>query len=460
MFHLRPYQHKILDETRALMRQGVKSILIQSPTASGKTVLVAHMLKTAESRGMASFFIVHRRELVKQSTITFSAVGVRHGICAANFQEDKRPLVQIASIQTLARRFHKYRKPSLIIWDESHHCAANTWKTIHAAFPEAYHIGLTATPARLDGQGLKPYFSCMVNGPSVEWLINQKYLSPYKLYAPVSINLAGLHTSMGDFVKSELSDRVDKPSITGDAIQQYTKYATGKRAVVFAVSIEHSKHIAAQFNATGIPAAHIDGETDITMRDYNIERFREGKIKVLSNVDLCGEGFDLPALEAAILLRPTKSLGLYLQQCGRTLRTFPGKSHAIILDHVGACATHGLPDDERQWTLEGRDKNNDNGNSIHVKICGRCYAAQRPGSKECKFCGHIFEVESRKVEQIPGELSEVDVIQMRRQRNMEQGRCKTREELISLGQQRGYRNVNGWVYMIMQSRQRKKLAGK
>ena len=457
---LRPYQHKIIEETRALMRQGVKSILITSPTASGKTVLVAHMLKTAESRGLASFFIVHRRELVKQSTITFSAVGVRHGICAANFQEDKRPLVQIASIQTLARRYQRYRKPSLVIWDESHHCAANTWKTIHAAFPEAFHIGLTATPQRLDGQGLKPYFSRMVNGPSVEWLINQKYLSPYKLYAPVSINLAGLHTSMGDFVKSELSDRVDKPSITGDAIQQYTKYATGKRAVVFAVSIEHSKHIAAQFNATGIPAAHIDGETDIVMRDYNIERFREGKIKVLSNVDLCGEGFDLPALEAAILLRPTKSLGLYLQQCGRTLRISPGKSHAIILDHVGACATHGLPDDERTWTLDGREKHSDNGKGITVKICSQCFGAQRPGSKVCRYCGHEFEVESRQVEQKDGELSEIDVMQLRRERLISQGRCQTLDELIAEGKRRGYKRPFFWAKYVMNARQAKKLAGK
>ena len=456
---LRPYQHKIIEETRALMRQGVKSILITSPTASGKTVLVAHMLKTAESRGLASFFIVHRRELVKQSTITFSAVGVRHGICAANFQEDKRPLVQIASIQTLARRFHKYRKPSLIIWDEAHHCAANTWKKIHAAFPEAFHIGLTATPTRLDGQGLKPYFSRMVNGPSVEWLIENKYLSPYKLYAPVSINLNGLHTSMGDWVKSELSERVDKPTITGDAIKQYLKHAEGKRAVVFAVSIEHSKHIVEQFNASGIPAAHIDGEAGIFERDWEIEKFRSGKIKILSNVDLCGEGFDLPALEAAILLRPTQSLGLFLQQCGRTLRTFPGKPHAIILDHVGACERHGLPDDPREWTLEGRDKKQDNGVGIHVKICSRCYAAQRPGSKECKFCGHTFEIQSREVQQKDGELSEVDVLQLRRQRMISQGKCQSFDELVAEGKRRGYKRPFFWAKYVMQARQAKKLAG-
>ena len=460
MFDSRSYQNKIIEEARIFMFQGVKSILITSPTGSGKTVLTANMLKTAESRGMPSMFIVHRRELVKQSAITFSEVGVKYGICAAGFQEDRQPKTQhfihIASIQTLAKRFHKYREPSLIIWDEAHHCAAATWKKINAAFPKAYHVGLTATPQRLDGQGLKPYFSHMINGPSVEWLIENKYLSPYKLYAPSTVNLAGVHTSMGDYVKSELSGVMDKPSITGDAIKHYKTLANGKRALVFAVSIEHSKHIVEQFKEAGVPAEHIDGKTDVHLRDQAISRFKSGQTKILSNVDLCGEGFDIPAMEAVILLRPTQSLGLYLQMVGRSLRIYPGKTHAIILDHVGACAKHGLPDDPREWTLEGRDKKKSNGAGISVRICQKCYSAQRPGTAVCKYCGHEFEIQSREVEQKDGELKEVDILQARRSRMISQGRCHTLEELVEEGKRRGYPRPYLWAQHVIRAREAKK----
>src|SRR3990172_7399037 len=230
---LRPYQDEIIDRTRNFMRQGVKSVLIQSPTGSGKTLLTAHMLGTAAEKGMPSWFIVHRRELIKQSTIAFNGENVPHGIISANFESARTRLIQIASIQTLVRRFHKYRVPNLIVWDECHHIAANSWSRIFQTFPNAFHIGLTATPERLDGTGLNKWFRQMVKGPSVQWLIENKFLSPYKLYAPSSPDLTNVRTRMGDYVGSELTSIVDKPSITGDAIKHYINHAYGKRAVVF-----------------------------------------------------------------------------------------------------------------------------------------------------------------------------------------------------------------------------------
>ena len=381
-FHLRPYQATIVADIRSRMRRGCHSILCQSPTGSGKTAFTAYMLHTAASKGMSSFFIVHRRELIKQCIRTFRTAGLKAGIVASNFPEDNNQLVQIASIQTLTKRFQKLRTPKLVVWDEVHHICAGSWSKMYANYPDAFHVGLTATPERLDGSGLDTYFKEMVTGPSVKWLIENKWLAPYRLFAPGGISTAGLHTRMGDFAKDELNKAADKPTITGDAIKHYLKHAAGKRAVVFCVSIEHSKHVVEQFRLAGIPAAHVDGETDMMERDSAIERFERGEIKVLSNVDLFGEGFDLPAIEVAILLRPTQSLGLFLQQCGRVLRPCLGKKEAIILDHAGNTMRHGLPDEDRQWTLAGRERNKGGKGeeNVSVRICPVCFAAQSSGS--------------------------------------------------------------------------------
>lgn len=460
-FQLRPYQSEIIQQTRTLMREGQRSILIQSPTGSGKTALTAEMLGNAAAKGMPSLFIVHRRELVKQSMRTFERVGIRYGVIAAGFFEDYRQPIQICSVQTVGRRLRRIKKPRLVVWDECHHVAAGTWSTIYDSQSQARHVGLTATPERLDGRGLNKWFTSMVKGPDVSWLIENKFLADYRLYAPSTVSLAGVHTRMGDFVKSELSAAVDKPTITGDVIRHYQRYAGGKRAVVFCVSIEHSKHVVAQFQAAGIPAAHVDGETDGETRDREIQRFERGETLVLSNVELFGEGFDLPAIEAAILLRPTQSLGLYLQQVGRALRPSEGKANAIILDHAGNCERHGLPDEPRDWTLLGRGekKQASDGSSASVKICPKCFAAQfSVGRPACKLCGHVFETKPREIEHVDGELVEVDPAAVRLQRAREQGRAESLQDLIALGRRRGYKKPEAWAHHIFRYRQARKLA--
>ncbi len=452
---LRDYQTAIISQVRAHMVAGQKSIIVVAPTGSGKTLLTASMLGTAASKGMPSWFTVHRRELIKQSTRTFSKVGVTHGIIAAGFVEDPRPLIKIGSVNTLARRFKKLAAPRLIIWDECHHIAAAGWAAIHEAFPDAFHVGLTATPERLDGKGLGKYFKVMVNGPSVAWLIENNYLSPYKIFVPPGLSVAGMHTRMGDFVKSELSEAADKPTITGDAIKHYQAHASGKRAVVFCVTIEHSKHVVEQFNAAGIRAEHVDGETDQEIRDAAIKRFESGETLVLSNVDLFGEGFDLPAIEAVILLRPTQSLGLYLQQVGRGLRVSPGKTHAVILDHAGNCERHGLPDDERTWSLAGRQGQGRAGSSaLSVKVCPKCFAAQKVGESRCGYCGFEFVVEAREIEQAEGDLVEINAEELRKRRQ-ELTKADGEEDLIAIAKKRGYRRPELWArHVLMQRRAR------
>lgn len=454
-FALRDYQVRIIEEVRGLLKAGARSVLIQSPTGSGKTALTAHMLGTASGRGHRCFFTVHRRELIKQSVRTFNTVGIPHGVVAAGWLADRRPLVQIAGIQTLARRYDRIPTPKLVVWDEAHHLAAKSWTAVHDAYPDAVHIGLSATPERLDGQGLGTFFEHMVCGPTVAELIEAGWLAPYRLYAPAGVDLSGVHSRAGDYAKDELRAVMDRPAITGDAVEHYRRLAPFKRAVAFCVSIEHSQHVVEQFNAAGFPAAHVDGETDPVVRDATIQRFERGDIRILSNVDLFSEGFDLPALECSILLRPTQSLALYLQQCGRALRPCDGKTEALILDHAGNSARHGLPDDERQWSLEGRAQRRKKADdeSVPVRVCPRCFAAQPPAVGNCRYCGALFVAKPREVEQVDGELVEVDPAVARRERLKEQARATTLEDLVELGRRKKYRHPEKWAAYVWTARQ-------
>jgi len=440
------------------MQKGCKSILYQGATGSGKTALTAHMLHSAASRGMRSIFIVHRRELIKQSIDAFNKEGLRHGVIGAGFFEERSHLVQIAGVQTLARRISRLAQPHLIVWDEAHHLAAQSWDNIYGRFG-CFHIGLTATPERLDGKGLSKYFQALVTGPSVQTLTQQGWLSPYRYYAPSKIDVSKLHIRMGDYEKTELENTVDRPSITGNAITHYQRLCPGRRAIAFCVSIQHSQHVVEEFNRNGINAAHVDGETSVAERDAIIERFKRGDIKILSNVELFGEGFDVPGIEAAILLRATASLGYYLQQVGRALRPFEGKDFALIQDHVGNYERHGLPDDDRQWSLAGRDERTrkEGGLGTIVRLCPKCFAAQQPGADACKFCGTPFPYQPREIKEVEGELQEIQRDNIRRMRRREQGMTETLSDLIALGKARGYKSPYWWAKMVFNARQARRI---
>lgn len=454
MITLRPYQQQIIDETRKAFDHH-KSVLIQAPTGSGKTATTAEMLRLASLKGKRSWFIVHRRELVKQSVLAFHNIGLKVGVVAAGFHEAKKMPIQVCSIQTLIRRHERLPKPDFIVWDECAHIAAKSWATMYRHYLSCYHVGLTATPWRMDGSGLNDFFGTMVRGPEVSWLIDNGYLSKYRLFAPAQVKTDGIHTKMGDFVKSELAMAADKPSITGDAIKHYEKLCHGKRAIAFCVSVEHSKHVVDQFNAAGITAEHVDGETESTQRDAAINRFREGKTLILSNVELFGEGFDVPCLDAVIMLRPTQSLALYLQQIGRGLRTFQGKDTAYVIDHAGNAMRHGLPDDTREWSLKGLDvKKSDKEKSPSVRVCKQCFRALRSTEKVCP-CGYEFEIKYRKVDEQKGELQEVDIVAARRVQKMEQGKASTLEQLTELGKRRGYRRPFLWAQWVLRARKQK-----
>ena len=450
---LRPYQEDLVEKTRWSIKTNHRAPLIVSPCGSGKTVMFSYFAKKANEKGNRVLILAHRIELVDQISATLSEFSVDHSFIAANRPYSGGHRTHVASVMSAVRRIHKMKPPNFIIIDESHHCIkGSSWSKILDAFPCSIKVGVTASPERLSGEGLGNIFDDLIMGPSVAELIRLGALSPYKIYSPTNIDLTAVRTRMGDYVGSELSNVMDKPSITGDVIKHYKKFADGKRAITFCTSVKHAKHVAEQFRASGYNAYSIDGTMDAGVRKKVVQDFRKGVINVLTSCDLISEGFDLPAIEAAIMLRPTKSLALWIQQSGRSLRPSPGKSHAIILDHAGNCRIHGLPDDERQWSLEGRSKHERKKPPESLRVCPKCFGAQRRGSASCSYCQHIFEIESRQIDEVEGELSEIDLVAHRKLQRFEQGSSRTLQDLMALGKKRGYRNPYWWAQNVIKHR--------
>lgn len=462
MIQLRPYQTEIINAVRAQFAQGVRNVIVESATGSGKTTLSSFMLKTCAEKGMSAWVVMHRRELVKQWVLALDKVGLKFDIIANGFLETRRNLIKVCSIGALRTRAERMVVPNMIIWDEAHHLAAKSFTKIYGLFPKTYHIGLTATPERLDGKGLKGYFKTIVKGPTVRELIEQGFLSDYRIFAPPGISTEGMHMRAGDFAKEDVNAAADKPTLFGNVLHEYLKHAKGKRVIGFAPSIKISKELVDLFLQNGVPAAHVDGETDMQVRDEALRLFAEGKILYLGNVDLFGEGFDLPCLDGVILYRPTASIGLYRQQVGRALRPSQGKTHAIILDHAGNVSRHGLPEEVIDWKLEGHSRDSKpNEPSLKVKICPSCFAAQAPG-RECRYCGKVFPVKERKVARKEGPLSEMDIEKMRAQAQVkrEQGKAQSYEDLVSVGIRRGMKYPMRWASHVILARKQKAMMGK
>lgn len=455
---LRPHQSRMIADTRAALRTH-RNVLLQGPTGVGKTVLAAFMAFSAAEKQRRVTFICHRRELIDQTAKTFEACGISHGYIAAGHASNYYIPVQIASIDTLKNRLDKVPVPHICIWDECHHLGAAGWARVHSYYNQSYHVGLSATPQRLDGKGLGKHFDVLVRGPSVAWLIEQGFLARYKLYSVPGVDLAGVHTRMGDYVRAETEHAMDTSQIMGDIVRHWRQYAGDKLTIAFGVTRRHSEHIAAQFRANGIPAVHLDGETPKAERRDKLRALARGEIRVVSNVGLFGEGYDLAAnsgLDVAvgcvIDAAPTQSLGAWLQRCGRALRP---QDCAIILDHAGNALRHGMPCDEREWTLEGRDKAIRNaGAALNVRQCPACYAVHRP-APACTECGHVYEVAGREVEEVAGELAEIDPDELRRRRAMEQGAARGVAELTEIGRRRGIRNPQKWAQKVVEAREHK-----
>jgi superfamily II DNA or RNA helicase len=391
-------------------------------------VIAAEMAKLTGQRGKRTLFIVHRKELVDQTVRAFWDWGVDMSLC------------DVGMVQTLKNKTFAY-SPDLIITDENHHAPANSYKTIYEKYPDAKKVGITATPARLDGSGLIETNDILIENVDVKYLIENNFLAPFDYYAPNIADLTGLRSRNGDYIPSEIEKRLDKSAIDGDVIKYYSDLGRDMQAICYCASINHSENMAEKFNAAGIISAHIDGKTPKYERSKLIKQFRGGEVRILCNVDLISEGFDVPDCGCAILLRPTKSLTLYIQQSMRCMRYKEGKK-AVIIDHVGNYARFGLPDMKREWSLEKKDKRKREDEILKVRQCPKCNCVHDSSDESCPNCEFGYGIRGeRKLDEVAGELEKITNFKLDYRTADD---CQNMQELYEFAKQRGYKP--GWAY--------------
>ena len=434
---LRDYQENIERRIQSGWREHTRNILAVLPTGAGKTVLFSEIIRKHVG---PSVVIAHRQELLSQISRALARDGVRHKIIGpkaiikfciyAHVEDtgrsyyDPNAIVAVAGVDTLVRRLDDLTEwgKTITMWvqDEAHHITKNNkWGKVIALFPNALGLGVTATTMRTDGKGLGAHaagvFHSLIVGPDLRALINASYLTDYKIFAPQSdIDLANvpISSATGDFTPVPLKAAVRKSHIVGDVVANYLKFAKGKIGVTFATDVETAGDIAAEYNRAGIPAEVISAKTPDRIRMAILEKFKTRQILQVVNVDIFGEGFDLPAIEVISMARPTASYVLFVQQFGRSLRILDGKERALIIDHVGNIIRHGLPDHGKIWTLNNRDGKGGSGESpTPLRSCPNpeCLGVYERYYKSCPYCGYTPQPASRSSpEFVDGDLAELD----------------------------------------------------
>ncbi len=339
-----------------------------------------------------------------------------------------------------------------------HNCQHSTSKTylrLINKFPNAYFLGLTATPCRLSGKPLGDIFQYMVSAITTEDLIKQGYLAQYDYYAPkTNADFTKVKIKNGDYDTEEIEKVMDNKKIYGNIIEEYKKLANNKKTIIYCASISYSKKIEKLFNDNGFSAKHFDGTTPKNERDQIIEDFRNNKIKILTNVDLIGEGFDVPDCECCLLLRPTQSLSLYIQQSTRCLRP-NGDKRAIIIDFVGNVFRHGMPTENREWSLNQKItcQNRSGERDILTRQCRNCFKVYQGTNRICPYCGFDNGKTRKELkEEQKAELERIEKIEKKKRK--EETRNKSYEELVKIGYQRGYKNPEYWAKIRVEYRER------
>jgi superfamily II DNA or RNA helicase len=481
---LRDYQEDFVAKVRARFAAKVKAVLLVAATGSGKTVVFSFIARSAANKGNRVLILAHRDILIKQASRKLTDYGVAHGIIMSGFTPNRMRKVQLASVQTLVRRLKNLPPDAfdLIVIDECHLSAAKSYLDICNHFHPARILGVTGSPIRLDGKGLGRHsgglFDEIVQGISFRQMIEQAYLARPVVYAaPIKVDLSEVKMRGKDFDSDSLAAVMDKPKITGSAIENWKRICPGVPAAAWCANVAHAQHVADEFNAAGIPAMMLCGESTSEERERATRELENGKLKVVTSAMLLVEGWDCPCVGAVILLRPSMSLSSYLQFVGRGSRLVyaPGmpldsieqRFAAIdagpkgrifyVLDHAGLTLKHGFADDEREWSLEGEVKGKGKKKEkkeLDLAQCPKCHLVHVP-APECPGCGHVYETKPRKLEYAEGNLEEVTPEMrelMKKQRQQTIRNMKTLPELEAYGAKMGY--SPNWARHTFGSKQR------
>lgn len=415
---LRPYQQSLVAETYSQWDKGVQFVAMVSSTGSGKSMTLTAIVAKERDRGQYVLVLAHRRELITQLSDTMGRMEIRHQVIAANKvvrfaakqsmenhsvnYVDPNARVMVASVQSMREAkiadLAKLGNKLTVVQDEFHHATkkSKTWGGVLTPLLNAGARGLgpTATPCRADGQGLSRetdgYADVIVEGPSMRWLIDNGYLSQYKIYCPpTDLRLDNVETSKttGDYKEKELKAEIGRSHIVGDIVSHYLKICPGKRGITFTVGVDTAEEVAEEYRKRGVPAVALSGRNADEERVQAIRDLKSGKILQIVNDSLIGEGVDIPAVEVVSFARPTQSYALYAQMFGRALRPFEGKSHAIIIDAVSNVMRHGLPDAPREWSLDRRERRTGKSEPSTVRVCTSCAAVYERFRDACPDCG-------------------------------------------------------------------------
>lgn len=438
---LRPYQEKLVKDTYQQWDAGKQFVAMVSSTGSGKSMTLTAIVAKERDRGQYVLVLAHRQELITQLSDTMGRMEIRHQVIAANKvvrfaakqsmenhgvnYVDPNARVMVASVQSMREAkiadLAKLGNKLTVVQDEFHHATkkSKTWGGVLTPLLNAGARGLgpTATPCRADGQGLSRetdgYADVIVEGPSMRWLIDNGYLSQYKIYCPpTDLRLDNVETSKttGDYKEKGLKAEIGRSHIVGDIVSHYLKICPGKRGITFTVGVDTAEEVAEEYRKRGVPAIALSGRNADEERVQAIRDLKSGKILQIVNDSLIGEGVDIPAVEVVSFARPTQSYALYAQMFGRALRPFEGKSHAIIIDAVSNVMRHGLPDAPREWSLDRRERRTGKSEPSTVRVCTACAAVYERFRDACPDCGEPVPKPADRSGpmQVDGDLYELD----------------------------------------------------